>query len=426
MVKPGLPPVCAKLGRNYITGQCSHGNLYRRPLGCRDYENCEPCLNEYITKIRQRIRDGIDHTPVRGYLFATFTLCRHAGVQPNQRCPQCRQPYSRLKHPTLWTILNAWKRLRKRFPGIRFFRILEPHKNGVPHLHAVIDADTCSMPLVSKARRSESLANFVRRQRPNARHFIRQVQNSGFGTICDVQQAYANGHGAAKYLTSYLTNNRAQGKNIWDSIRTMQHPTGRRARLYGSSTSWSATPGVPDFAYAGEYNVTKTAETATAHCDDCEKENQLTGYQQTAAVNARIRRWLRPLHGSLATVVENWYALRLHDSRTHAEYATRRDAIDAGLSRFGLQPDAGVPDYPAKPGRRAEDYLRLLRLHGYAGPVGLLDGCARALYHPRPGQRLPTGLGLPQRPPRILPRLRRHYLTEGYTVNQLTGEMRLE
>ena len=376
---PTLKPVCELQGVNFTTGVCSHGYVVRRPLGCGQIERCQPCYNAYIGKIRRRITDGIEHGQGSSYKFFTFTLCRHTRTTETH-CQQCYQPLANCKLPTVSAILDAWRNLRRLYwrTPLRFFRILEPHKDGTVHLHGIVEGSP--FPDVSKARHRESLAAYVARQSEPAHAFIMRLRRCGFGTIAHVEPAYSNGHGAAKYLTSYLTDGDGS-KDVRDTIRTLRHPSGRRPRLYDASDSWHRNPAAPEFKYSMEYGHSdaRPPDNVELLCDVCEQESTAANdNQRLAARRQRVDRWLLPVAASWSGMVLAWRRATAAYNRNMARRTANLRAIDLWLSAF-LEPTIPKPRVIPYDTRQRERLLANFRAIGYTGPVGLLDYAIRSI-----------------------------------------------
>lgn len=398
-----LKPGCAALGRKFISGQCSHGNVIRRPLPCMDFANCDPCFNAYIGKIKSRIDDGIFAYPAE-FNFITLTLCRHTQYKPGAPCPQCETPEHLLTAPNVHSLLLAWKKLRRYLTNRdghapRAFRIIEVHKDGTPHLHAVMENST-ELPIVQKIYDRESLASYLARQTETARLFIAQLCRYGFGPIAHVEKAYKDGRGAARYLSSYLTD---PAKREWTkhAIRNLVHPSGRRIRLYDASANWSPNPGIPTFKYACEFQDTKGQgmdDTAETLCDECEHEdsNPDTNAREQLS-RKRITRWLQYCKIDVQKdLTDTWRSGKINVDKfggswytATTEYRRIQNALGAArhyadslayryyVSRTILQDAARQVLYLEVQKDRykaiRENLLAYVRHAGYTGPVGLLD-----------------------------------------------------
>lgn len=390
-------PTCSLLGRAYVTGRCSHGSTFRLPLGCNDYANCDECLNAYMGKIRARISSGIDGAPYSRYQFLTFTLCRHSRTNKTY-CLQCRQPLSLLTTPNPASMLLAWRSFRRWYnrnhpKPLRFFRILEPHRDGNCHLHAVIDATQSLLPLVSKARQSESLRSYYSRQTEDAQQLILKLCSFGFGPIADVQYAYGNGHGAAKYLTWYL------GKEYQArySLNNFVHDSGRRVRLYDTSNDWQPRLPADKFTYAGQYTCDHhedddtiqlyPPDAANNQCDECRLDDaQPSRHARSAAIRKRMSRWIEPVRDIWQPMVDTFHALDLEYQRAFRRLTVARLEVDSLVhlvipqpylleqARLHLQL---MEDEQAVLKHRRETAVDLFRERGYHGPVGLIQYCAR-------------------------------------------------
>ena len=326
-------PTCSRLGDSFVAATCSHGHTHAVPMRCRDYEDCQPCRNAYFGNIRKQIRQGIESRPTARYSFLTLTLCRHTRyTEGSTHCPQCLQPADTLTKPTATSILLALRKLRRAYNSsrtwqgsLRYFRVLEVHQNGVPHLHLVYDSDSApDVPQIPRPLDGESLAAYYQRQTPKAQAFIDFCRSHGFGTITCNEYARSGGSGIASYLSKYLSK---MGKAAFQALRS---PSGRRVRLYEGSRDWNPRTSRPSHQHAGQFVSNSTRSLPSEPCPSCdEEERQLIPALRDKALDDRRKRWLSSLPAHHVPVVLNfWRDYTRSYSNLHAKLTTQRRQFD--------------------------------------------------------------------------------------------------
>ena len=260
---------CTAPGSRYVTsGPCSHGKRIVRPLNCNECENCQ---NRRRAKHRKRIWDGIRNRPGK-YYFLTLTLCPHRRWNGKRdRCPTCERCEATAQEPSAAALLAAWRKFvhwwnsiygyhKTRRPdreNMRYYRVVECHKSGLPHLHVVLEQAPGMpgfIPAIYKANNRESLASYRLRQMPIAAEWMGRFQWAGFGPIMHNVKAYQDGEGCASYMTKYMT-------KTDDTFRDAE--TGRRIRQFESSRNWNPQ-GMPEKEF---YETPTVMENSRGHAD---------------------------------------------------------------------------------------------------------------------------------------------------------------
>lgn len=139
------------------------GTIHKKPNNCNSWD-CEPCRKKKASVLRSRIEAG---TQKQSWKLLTLTI--------DPKRTSLAESLSTLSH--LWDCFA--KRLRRRFPDIKFIRVVEFHKSGYPHLHLIVDQYIYKPWIV---------ANWT---------------SLGGGSIVDIQQIKSKNVG--RYVAGYLS-----------------------------------------------------------------------------------------------------------------------------------------------------------------------------------------------------------------------------
>ena len=132
----------------------------------------KPC---YMKNVKRRFRVIADLCESYNFIHIVLTVERFGGIGYHMRM---------LK--TAWKYLHDL--LTKRYGKFMYVAVLEPHKDGYPHLHALI---FCDFYLIDQ------------------RELSRYVKSKGIGKICFIKRYWANRYGKkpiyylAKYVSKY-------------------------------------------------------------------------------------------------------------------------------------------------------------------------------------------------------------------------------
>ena len=204
-----------------VHGVCVHGHPVRKVVGCGKAE-CETCIASWRRKLYGQLKKGTDGR--FEMQFVTLTLSRRAE----------------------WTnamymerILAAWCMLRKRLSiaAIRrgerfaFFRVIEQHSDGVPHMHVIMDH--AYLPEIERAEDGESLQDYLDKQDEGGFNCIHDIiVDCGFGPIAEVVDIKMNRTKVMKYMSKYLAKEKLAKAQELRSIFT------RKVRMIGKSKDW--------------------------------------------------------------------------------------------------------------------------------------------------------------------------------------------
>ena len=137
---------------------CVGGQRVNIQRGCG---RCAKCMNDWRLKVKHAIREGVE----RGGEYQFVTLTFLGGTA------------------SVGQASAAWRRFRRKYKGLRFYRVFEPHKRGGIHIHAVVEKRFPTVPDLGKAER---LGSWKRRLTPEAREFVEGLRELGFGPVCSV------------------------------------------------------------------------------------------------------------------------------------------------------------------------------------------------------------------------------------------------
>ena len=251
----------------------------------------------------------------------------------------------------------------------------EVHKDGTPHLHAVIDTD--NIPNIERARNRESLTAYYARQSPAGKLWIDRLCSFGFGPIAHNEKAYGTGRASGKYLVKYLSTG---------SAVELTHPSGRRMRISEGSRDWRlprnktqlyrySPGGWTDIPYK------QNDDTECAYCvtDDMKPEP----YIRQHLSRRYAQHWLKPVENN-PIFWRELSALHSANARLNRLYSARTSlscTLDIALAYYIRPPD--LPDIQSawnqadanlEQARRWRDnILDRIRKTGYSGPINLLE-----------------------------------------------------
>lgn len=124
MSKANSPPECPRTRYCIVYKQTSYGLIYKRvKVSCGTW-SCPVCSVKKRKLLLKRIRKAC---PKKDFYLLTLTL--------RQNEFSLSDNWKYLSY--CWGVLL--KRLRRKFGKVKYFRCVELQKNGMPHIHALID-----------------------------------------------------------------------------------------------------------------------------------------------------------------------------------------------------------------------------------------------------------------------------------------------
>lgn len=133
------------------------------PVRCKSWD-CLPCRQVKARLVMDFIKRSFASKPL---IMLTFTVYHRGKALSAWQSMGSK-----------WNVIRTW--MVKKYPGIKYCRVIEPHKKGGwPHMHVLVD-----QPVSEPAIRS-------------------RLESWGFGYIYD--QTKFDVQGAAQYLSGYLT-----------------------------------------------------------------------------------------------------------------------------------------------------------------------------------------------------------------------------
>jgi hypothetical protein len=142
MIKDKTEPQGCQAVQGVYVG-LSENKVYSGPIRCNSW-HCPYCAQIKLKQLRKRLYNGeisLQGIPKYGFKFATLTF---GGTEARQeyiiRYDSDGQPVydvTAMYDKMMYVFNNMRRSLSRKFGKFMYFRVHEPHKDGVPHLHVL-------------------------------------------------------------------------------------------------------------------------------------------------------------------------------------------------------------------------------------------------------------------------------------------------
>ena len=196
----------------WITTKCLfHGK--RRAIQFRCGE-CDGCFNQWAGRVKARIYQGVmQRGGSKKFRFLTLTMCRFTpkrnkdwSFSEDSKCYSCEREYEDHRPTNADQIMMAWRKLRRstayrnRYGRPHFYRVLDPHADGKPHLHFAMNWNLT----IPRINTGEKLHDWMKRLSPEAQEFQQLAMRYGFGPMMSSEHPNRGAGGVANYMGNYM------------------------------------------------------------------------------------------------------------------------------------------------------------------------------------------------------------------------------